>query len=131
LDDPKLEARSRRISFSSTVSETFVIQKPLTEKLVEAVSEYWKGKGLSIKNLTKPEVDPWSSGSTVELVAEGGTIWTTDFNSYKKSVAVSLSARKDETDVVVRLVLPGGLMSLQDREKAADLIETFYDAMQG
>lgn len=66
----------------------------------------------------------------VEFVAEGGTIWTTDFDSYKKKVTVNLSENEHETEVLVQITLPGGLLSIEDREKAANLIESFYGAMK-
>lgn len=113
------------------MSETFVLSKGLSEGLVLAAEEYWKNKGMVIKNVQMPErisanIDPVEA----EFVAEGGTIWTTNFDSYKKMVTVSLSGGVQQTKIFVHMVLPGGLMSLQDRERAANLIESFYQALQ-
>ena len=130
LNDPPLRTRSRHISFSSTVSETFVVHKGLTEELAEGAIGYWKSKGMAIKNLQKPDIYSPKEPVTVEFVAEGGTIWTTNFDSYKKTIIVNLSGSAEQTDVMVQLVLPGGLMSVQDRERAAELIESFYKALE-
>lgn len=131
LNDLPLETRFRQIRFSSTVSETFVLSKGLSEGLVLAAEEYWKSKGMVIKKVQMPErisanIDP----AEAEFVAEGGTIWTTNFDTYKKMVTVSLSGGVQQTKIFVHMVLPGGLMSLQDRERAANLIESFYEALQ-
>ena len=84
-----------------------------------------------IKGLKMPSSFKGNDGPVaVEFVAEGGTIWTTNFDSYKKTITVNLSGGAHQTDVIVHLVLPGGLLSLQDREKAANLIESFYEALQ-
>ena len=125
-----LRTRSRHISFSSTVSEKFVVHRGLTEGLVEEAIGYWKSKGMAIKNLRKPDTYSAKEPAVVEFVAEGGTIWTTSFDSYKKTIIVNLSGSTEQTDVMVQLVLPGGLMSLQDRERAAELIESFYKALE-
>ncbi len=96
---------------------------------MQAAQDYWKGKGLAIKSLMR--ADPGSSEvRAVAFVAEGGTIWTTDFDSYKKRISVNLSENGRETEFLVQVVLPGGLMSMEDREKAANLIESFYEAMR-
>ena len=130
LNDPALRTRSRHISFSSTVAETFVVHKQLTENFAATAMQYWKNKGLAIKNVLKPN-DLTSQGHVaVQFVAEGGTIWTTDFESYKKTLKVDLLGTEGHTEVTVHLMLPGGLMSLQDRERAADLIESFYESLE-
>lgn len=98
---------------------------------MEAAQSFWKKMGLTIKSVQMPERRPSDDDLViVEFIAEGGTIWTTNFESYKKTVTVTLSSSVEGTEVVVHLVLPGGLMSLQDREKAADLIDSFYGVMQ-
>ena len=130
LNDPAVRTRSRHISFSSTVAETFVVRKQLTENFAASAMQYWKNKGLAIKNILKPD-DLLSKGPiAVQFGAEGGTIWTTDFESYKKTVKVDLLGSQEHTKVMVHLMLPGGLMSLQDRERAADLIESFYESLE-
>lgn len=85
---------------------------------------------MAIKNLQKPDTYSAKEPVTVEFVAEGGTIWTTNFDTYKKTIIVNLSGSAEQTDVMVQLVLPGGLMSLQDRERAAELIESFYKVLE-
>lgn len=131
MNDPSAQARSRHIRFSSTVSETFTLHRVLSDELVRAAEVYWKSKGLATKNVRMPEQasggnDPVSA----EYVAEGGSIWTTDFDSYKKMVTVNFCRAAENTDVTVYVVLPGGLMSLEDRERAASLIESFHEALR-
>jgi hypothetical protein len=131
LSDPPLQSRFRQIRFSSTVSETFILSRGLSEGLVLAAKKYWESKGMVIKTVQMPErfsanIDPVEA----EFVAEGGTIWTTNFDSYKKMVTVSLSGGLQQTKIFVHMVLPGGLMSLQDRERAANLIQSFYEVLQ-
>jgi len=82
-----------------------------------------------IKSMQTPE-KPHESKSVVEFVAEGGTIWTTNFDSYKKSITVTLVGNGKQTEVSINMVLPGGIMSLQDRERAAGLIDSFYESLQ-
>jgi hypothetical protein len=113
------------------VAETFVVRKTLSEGLVKAAQQFWKKQSMSIKSIDLPNQLPGESGhDKVSFVAEGGTIWTTDFESYKKTVIVNLSPNEHQTEVLVQIILPGGLMSLQDREQAADLIDSFYEALE-
>ena len=83
-----------------------------------------------IKNIQTSEKSNESESAAVEFAAEGGTIWTTNFDSYKKSVMVNLVSNAKQTEVQVQIVLPGGIMSLQDRERAAVLIDSFYESLQ-
>jgi hypothetical protein len=86
---------------------------------------------MAIKFIDVPAQSPDEANPVkVSFVAEGGTIWTTNFDSYKKTIMVNLSRNDHQTDVLVQIVLPGGLMSLQDREQAADLIDSFYEALE-
>jgi len=131
MNDPSAQARSRHIRFSSTVSETFTLHKGLSDELVQAAEAYWKSKGLATKNVRMPgQASGGSDPISAEFVAEGGSIWTTNFDSYKKTVTVNFHCAGENTDVIVHLVLPGGLMSLEDRERAAGLIESFYEALR-
>jgi len=82
-----------------------------------------------IKSMQTPEKSP-ETKLVVEFVAEGGTIWTTNFDSYKKSIIVTLVGNAKQTEVSINIVLPGGIMSLQDRERAAGLIDSFYESLQ-
>jgi hypothetical protein len=113
------------------VSETFVFKGVLTEGIVKAAEEFWRSKGLAVQRIRKQEgASDKEDPVTVEIVAEGGTIWTTNFDSYKKTVNVDMRSGLEQTEVFVHMVLPGGLMSLQDRERAASLIGSFYEALQ-
>ncbi len=103
----------------------------LTKQLVQDALEFWTSNGLVVK--VPPSyagfdetVDPLA----VNFVVEGGTIWTTSFESYKKSVNVTLTGSGGQTEVFVNIVLPGGIMSLKDRERAAALIQSFCDKLR-
>jgi hypothetical protein len=129
LSSTHLQARSRNIRFSSTISEAFVLDRELGDRLVQAAEEFWRQMGMVIKSSQSHEKE--SDGSKgVEFVAEGGTIWTTSFDSYKKSISVVMVGNAKQTEVLVNIVLPGGIMSMQDRERATDLINSFYEAVQ-
>jgi len=120
----------RQIYFGSTVSETFIVKKMLSSELIEKAMSFWREKGLSIKNAILPtKFTTEESPSLASFVADGGTIWTTSFELYKKTINVYLTGTQEQTQVFVHIVLPGGLMSSQDREKAADLILSFHEAL--
>jgi len=120
----------RQIYFGSTVSETFIVKKMLSSDLIEKGMCFWREKGLSIKNAISPaKFTTKERPSLASFVAEGGTIWTTSFESYKKTINVYFTGTQEQTQVFVHMVMPGGLMSSQDREKAADLILSFHEAL--
>lgn len=124
--------RERHIRFSSMVSESFTVGKVLTKALVQSALDFWASRGLVAK--VSPSYEAFEVSTeprSVSFVVEGGTIWTTSFDSYKKTVNVTLTGSGGQTEVFVNMVLPGGLMSLRDREKAAILIQGFYDALDG
>lgn len=125
-------SRERHIRFSSMVSESFTISRILTKALVQSALDFWAGRGLIAKITPSYEAFELSvEPRSINFAVEGGTIWTTNFESYKKTVNVTLTGSGGQTEVFVNMVLPGGLMSLRDREKAAVLIQEFYDAMAG
>ena len=120
----------RQIYFGSTVSETFTVRKMLSSELIEEAMRFWREKGLSIKNAILPgEFTTKERPSLGSFVAEGGTIWTTSFELYKKTINLYFTGTQEQTQVFVHMVMPGGLMSSQDREKAADLILSFHEAL--
>jgi len=128
--DESCNKSERQISFGSTVSETFIVGKMLSRELIEKAMCFWQEKGFSIKNAILPtEFTTKERSSLASFVAEGGTIWTTSFESYKKTVNACFTGTQEQTQVFVHMVLPGGLMSSQDREKAADLILSFHEAL--
>ena len=128
--DESYNKSERQIYFGSTVSETFIVNKMLSRKLIEKAMCFWREKGFSIKNAILPtEFTTEERPSLASFVAEGGTIWTTSFESYKKTVNACFTGTREQTQVFVHMVLPGGLMSSQDREKAADLILSFHEAL--
>ena len=120
--------RTRQIKFGSTVSETFTLNTGLSNELLQAALDFWSKKGLIIKEVTKPDAfsvseDPLDVG----FVCEGGTIWTTEFENYKKAVTVSMTGGLKQTQVFVNMVLPGGFMSAQDRKRAAQMLWEFNE----
>jgi len=128
--DESCNKSERQIYFGSTVSETFIVNKMLSSGLIEKAMCFWREKGFSIKNAILPaEFTTKERPSLSSFVAEGGTIWTTSFESYKKTINVCFTGTQEQTQVFVHMVLPGGLMSSQDREKAADLILSFHEAL--
>lgn len=128
--DESSNKSERQIYFGSTVSETFVVDKMLSGELIEKAMCFWRERGLSIKNAISPsEFTTEEKPSVASFVAEGGTIWTASFEAYKKTINVCFTGTQDQTQVFVHIVLPGGLMSSQDREKAADLILSFHEAL--
>ena len=123
--------RRRQIRFSSIVSENFALDRILTRKLVEEAVTFWQKNGLILKAPPPYDhIEETSNPISVGFVVEGGTIWTTSFESYKKTASVSLTGIGSRTQVLVNLVLPGGIMSLRDREKAAELISAFSIALK-
>jgi hypothetical protein len=111
MSDPPLQMRSIHIHFSSTVTETFILRRLLSKSLVKTAEGFWKENDMYIKSVQLPErSDDKADSMIASLVAEGGTIWTTKFESYKKTVSVSLFGNSGQTEVRVQLVLPGALL---------------------
>lgn len=121
-------AKTRKITFGSTVSESFTVEKRLDEKLLNKAADFWKKRNLSIKKkmLEKP-----AGGETITgtLVTEGGTIWTIDFDQYRKAVSVSMIGTGDMVEVYVHIELIGAFMSAKDKTKAMDLLEAFQSEL--
>jgi hypothetical protein len=128
--DESCNKSERQIYFGSTVSETFTVNKRLSSELIEKAMCFWRERGLSIKNAISPsELTTKERPTLTSFLAEGGSIWTTSFEQYKKTINVCFTGTQEQTQVFVHMVLPGGLMSSQDREKAADLILSFHEAL--
>lgn len=128
---PETNVGARQIKFGSTVSETFSLDARLSSGLLQAALDFWSKKGLIMKEVTKPDAfsvseDPLDVG----FVCEGGTIWTTEFENYKKAVTVSMTGGLERTQVFVNMVLPGGLMSAQDRKRAAQMLWEFNENLR-
>ncbi len=121
----------RQIKFGSTVSDTFSLNMRLSKELLQIALDFWSKKGLIVKEVKRSEnfslsEDPLDVG----FVCEGGTIWTTEFEQYKKSVTVNMRGSLKQTQVFVNMVLPGGLMNPQDRKKAAQLLGEFNQVLR-
>jgi len=59
------------------------------------------------------------------LMAEGGTIWTIDFDQYRKIVSVSMMGNGGSVEVFIHMELIGGFMSEKDKGKALRLLNEF------
>ena len=78
------------------------------------------------KTLARP-----SQGETVigTLVVEGGTIWTIDFDLYRKKVSVSMVGADETVEVFAHMELIGGFMSARDKQRAMDIFQAFLDRL--
>ncbi len=122
---------SRQIKFGSTVSETFSLNKRLSKELLQTALDFWSKKGLIAKGDTRAEDFSLSENPVdARFVCEGGTIWTSEFENYKKAVTVNMTGSLNQTQVFVNMVLPGGLMNPQDRRKAAQLLGEFNKVLR-
>ncbi len=120
----------RQIKFGSTVSETFSLDRRLSKELLQAALDFWSKKGLVAKEAKRAEDFSLSEDPLdVCFACEGGTIWTTEFENYKKAVTVNMRGSLKQTQVFVNMVLPGGLMNPQDRKKAAQLLGEFNQVL--
>jgi len=120
--------KTRKITFGSTISESFAVGKQLDERFLNNVAEFWREKNLSIKNKTLARP---SQGETVigTLVVEGGTIWTIDFDLYRKKVSVSMVGADETVEVFAHMELIGGFMSARDKQRAMDIFQAFLDRL--
>jgi len=127
-NDPLSLAKTRKVTFGSTLSESFTIEKQLDEELLERAAEFWRKRNLSIKRKTLAKS---TEGETVmgTLVAEGGTIWTIDIDQYRKAVSASMIGTGNMVEVFVHMELIGAFMSEKDKRKAMDLLEAFQDEL--
>lgn len=120
--------KTRRVTFGSTVSESFTVGKRLDEEFLDRAAEFWKERNLSIKKKVLAK-SPEGETFTGTLVAEGGTIWTIDLDQYRKAVSVSMIGTGDTVEVFVRMELIGAFMSAKDKRKALDLLEAFQNEL--
>jgi len=121
--------KTRRITFGSTISASFTIGKSLDWELLDRASEFWRHRGLSIKKKTLEKTPEDVAMIAATLVAEGGTIWTIEFDQYRKVITVSMIGTEDSVEVFVRVELFGGFMSAKDKEKSMSLLEEFQDQL--
>jgi len=123
-------SRERKVTFGSTVSDSFLLSRPLSKELVRDVVDFWRFKGLGAKE--EHAVGRLSEGKTpgfASLVFEGGSIWTTSFEEYKKAVTINLGQVAGQTQVSLHMEFRGGFLTARDREKAIDLVTEFYESL--
>jgi len=122
-----VDALSRVMKVRSTIVEHFKIPAKLSSALMEAASSLLSSKGLYVKGARLSE----EGGSLKAVIqAEGGTVWTTDFDKHYKQVELSFSSTDSETLVEVKLELPGALMSQGDRAKAQRWMEEAFEQLK-
>jgi len=122
--------KARKVTFGSTLSESFTVDRRLDKEFLDRAAEFWKERKLSIKKkvLTR-RTEGESEAYEGTLVAEGGTIWTIDFDQYRKAVSVSMIGTEDNVEVFVHMELIGAFMSAKDERKAMDLFQAFQDQL--
>ncbi len=122
--------KARKVTFGSTVSEGFTVDRRLDKEFLERAAGFWREKKLSIKKKVLTKSTEGESETYVgTLVAEGGTIWTIDFDQYRKAVSVSMIGTEDAVEVFVHMELIGAFMSAKDKRKATDLLQEFQDRL--
>lgn len=122
--------KARKVTFGSTVSESFTVDRRLDKEFLDRAAGFWREKKLSIKKKVLAKSTEGES-ETYEgtLVAEGGTIWTIDFDQYRKAISVSMIGTGDSIEVFVHMELIGAFMSAKDERKAMDLLQAFQDKL--
>lgn len=124
--------KESRISFGLTVSEAFVVRRIMSVDLVRDSITYWSRYGLSVHKKTRPigDTDPLH-GNAFNIVLDGGTLWTEDFENYRKVIAITFLAKGAETEIYVRIELPyAWYVSFQEREKASKMIIGFHNFLE-
>lgn len=117
----------RKIYFGSVVSENFQLPCRLDEKLIERAARFWKNLGLVEKSVSFKEEE----GSKIaSFKAEGGSIWTTSFDKYKKVVRVLMVGVGEGTQVCIHLEFPGGYLSSADRRRVLQLFSSFQEYLR-
>ncbi|RLF09478.1 MAG: hypothetical protein DRJ98_08060 [Thermoprotei archaeon] len=113
-----------KIKFGATVSDGNIIPVKLSNQVVEKATNFWRERGLTIRQVGLDE-----GLQQATITAEGGTIWTTDFDKYMKRVRVSMTSLAEKVQVTVFMELPGAILSAKDKEKASRLMEAFWDTL--
>jgi len=112
------------------LSESFTVDRRLDKEFLDRAAEFWKERKLSIKKkVLARRTEGESEAYEGTLVAEGGTIWTIDFDQYRKAVSVSMIGTEDNVEVFVHMELIGAFMSAKDERKAMDLFQAFQDQL--
>jgi len=124
-------AKTRKITFGSTISTSFSINRKLDSKLLDEAAAFWKEKNLSVKRKELSKAAENGATSTSTLLAEGGTIWTIDFDQYRKIVSVSMTGNGGFVEVFVHMELIGGFMSEKDKDRALRLLHEFETQLSG
>lgn len=121
--------KTRKITFGSTISESFTAGRSLDQRFLDRAAEFWRKRNLSIKERTLKKPEGGGGAITGTLVAEGGTIWTIDLDQYRKAVSISMIGTDDTVEVFVHMELIGAFMSAKDKRKAMNLLEEFQNQL--
>jgi hypothetical protein len=118
-----------RVNLASSIAKEFVVNSKLDNRLFDASVEFWRNEAdLAPVSLDKPsDQKPTGDGvTTARFVMEGGSIWSRNFNKYRKIVNVNLCGLKDYTYANVRVDLPGAYrLNPEDIKQAIDIIDSF------
>jgi hypothetical protein len=127
-----MNERKSRVTYGLTVSEKFTSDRLTSEGLIKDAIAYWKRYELSpVKKLLKESGWPLREKGSFSVVLEGGTLWTEDFNKYKKVVILHFLAKGSRTEVLARMELPyAWYVSSKEREKASEMIAGFHDYLE-
>lgn len=124
--------KDRRVSYGLTVSEAFIIRRIMSADLIKDSITYWSRYGLSVHKKTRPidDTDP-QQGNLFNLVLDGGSLWTEDFENYRKVIAITFVAKGAETEIYIKMELPYAWhVSFQEREKASKMIIGFHNYLE-
>jgi len=121
-----------QITYGLTISEKFTTDRIASEALIKDTIAYWKRYELSpVKKLRKESSCPLKDENSFSIVLEGGTLWTEDFNKYKKVVIIHFLAKGSLTEVRARMELPyAWYVSSKERDKASEIVSGFHDYLE-
>lgn len=121
-----------RITYGLTISEKFTTDRTASEALIKDTIAYWKRYEMSpVKRFSKESGCPLKEESSISIVLEGGTLWTEDFNKYKKVVIIHFLAKGSLTEVHARMELPyAWYVSSKERDKTSEMIAGFHEYLE-
>ena len=120
------------LTFGLTISGSFIVSRSMPSELVSDSVKYWARYGLSLSRkrgqLNRLEhIDTGKYG----LALEGGTLWTENFDEYRKMVMITFLAMINQTEVTVKIDLPYAWhVSAQERAKASKMLGGFHDYLE-
>lgn len=124
--------KRRRISFGISISEAFVVRRTMSADLIKDSIAYWSRYSLAVPEASRRRSDTYDPcGHSYKLVLEGGTLWTDDFENYRKMVTAGFFSKGAQTEVLVRIDLPyAWAVSSEERDKASDMITGFRNYLE-